>query len=333
MDIFSKINHTRQVLQAIATRKRFPFVVCWNITYRCNLRCKYCWAYKNEVEELNTQEVLQVIDRLVGLGMKFLELAGGEPMLRDDVKEVIDFCKFKKVHIGINTNGTLVAEKFSDIKEADAIQISLDGPRDVHDAIRSKGVHDQVLEGIRLCSKANMESSISAVISSISIHHLDYVLDVARENRIGVFFQPADESLCLRNDREVTIRPETEQYREAIDYLIDKKKRGEKWIFNSVSGLRHLRCWPDAQNISCLSSLMYANMEPDGSFYICDRYVKYRELLAPFDDNLKETFARQELPFPCTRCWSGPSVEMNLLGSFNIGAMLGMWKRFAGSSR
>jgi len=96
-------------------KKRFPLAVGWNITYRCNLQCKYCGWWENRASELNTKDIIGLIKELAFLGTKFISFSGGEPLLREDLGDIIDFCKMKGIYVSINSNGTLVKEKIKNI--------------------------------------------------------------------------------------------------------------------------------------------------------------------------------------------------------------------------
>ena len=63
-----------------------PFLVVWNFTYKCNLKCKHCYldAGGNSNMELSTEEALKVVDQLADFGVTSLAFSGGEPLMRKD---------------------------------------------------------------------------------------------------------------------------------------------------------------------------------------------------------------------------------------------------------
>lgn len=77
--------------------KRTPLSVHFSLTNRCPLKCSYCGFFKRYREELNTQEVIRIIDQLAEAGNTRLHITGGEPMLRNDIGEIINYIyKIKK---------------------------------------------------------------------------------------------------------------------------------------------------------------------------------------------------------------------------------------------
>jgi ferredoxin len=84
----------------------------------------------------------------------------------------------------------LKEREIKDIQEADAIKLSLDGPAGVNDLARGEGVHDKVIEAIRICKEYNMDVNLTTVISRYNAGSLDYILAVAAKYNVGVYLNP-----------------------------------------------------------------------------------------------------------------------------------------------
>ena len=98
-----------RVAQARFSGKRFPLSVTFLITYRCNFKCHYCSVYNCNEREMTTSEVFSMIDQLTSLGMRRLGINGGEPLLREDISEIIRYAKKKDLLVSLFTNGYLVS--------------------------------------------------------------------------------------------------------------------------------------------------------------------------------------------------------------------------------
>lgn len=99
-----------------ANEKGFPLRVMFEVTYRCNFRCKHCYvpqAYRRR-RELSTGEVFRVIDRLAEAGCFYLGLTGGEPLMRWDIFTILAYAKSKGLQVMLNTNGSLVDRAAAD---------------------------------------------------------------------------------------------------------------------------------------------------------------------------------------------------------------------------
>ena len=275
-----------------------------------------------------TDGIISYLTKFAALGTKFVVFSGGEPLLREDLGTLVSFCKEKSLHVSVNTNGSLIRDVTERIENVDEIQLSLDGPRHIHDALRGAGQHDRTLEALKICLHMGIRVNLSTVICGTNIRCIPEILALAEDRGVGIYFHPADPALSGDSSMMIEASPRADEYREAIRYLIRRKAAGCRSINNSVAGLRHLLHWPNPRKIFCLVSLLCCYVEPDGAIFVCDSFRNYREHLVTGGERLGETFARLSLPHPCDWCWCGSTVEFNLLGSFRPESMIGMWRRF-----
>ena len=95
---------------------RTPLIVVLNTTFRCNMRCGYCYGrfyeYPNN-KDFTTEELINLIDDLKRMGTRSITLGGGEPLIRKDIGLIIDRIKESGIECGFNTNGTLVSQKIN----------------------------------------------------------------------------------------------------------------------------------------------------------------------------------------------------------------------------
>jgi radical SAM protein with 4Fe4S-binding SPASM domain len=129
----------------------------WELTLACNARCTHCGsdAGRPRDDELTTDEALGVIDQLADLGCRSITFSGGEPLLRHDWPELTRAVVLRGVRAELITNGLLAAERADDIARAGfhAVNVSIDGPREVHDEIRGvAGGYDRLMSGARALS-------------------------------------------------------------------------------------------------------------------------------------------------------------------------------------
>jgi MoaA/NifB/PqqE/SkfB family radical SAM enzyme len=118
-----------------------PALVMLRITNRCNQRCSFCVARKlQNGTELSTNQLLALVDDLADLGVPYLNITGGEPLLRQDLEQVAAHASRRHIRTMLNTNGLLVTEaRASQLSRTfDMINVSLDGLEATHDRIRGK---------------------------------------------------------------------------------------------------------------------------------------------------------------------------------------------------
>jgi MoaA/NifB/PqqE/SkfB family radical SAM enzyme len=141
---------------------RLPLEGSIDLTYRCNNNCRHCWvlAPNTEVErrmELSTAEWIEIINQARAQGTREWMISGGEPMIRDDFGELLEYVLGKSSYCSLNTNGTLITPALAKkMKDAVLVLVSLYGATaEVHDHItRNPGSHDAALRGISYLREA-----------------------------------------------------------------------------------------------------------------------------------------------------------------------------------
>ena len=223
--MFSKIGH------------KDPLVNTMIIHFACNLRCKHCGVVtQSDVVEKNKMTYDEIVSEMqyrFDNGARIMYFEGGEPtMWKDSGKDLGDL--LRKSHeigyynVGYTTNGT--GKIFTD---SDVISVSLDGPRDIHDTIRQKGVFDTLMENLK---NLDFNGSVFAnmVIQKDNLAHIEETAKVVRDNdRIdGIIFNfltPPPYEIAVTSDEK----------KEAVDTIRRLKNEGYP-ILNSKKGLELL---------------------------------------------------------------------------------------------
>ncbi len=298
-----------------------PLFAEWNLTFRCNLRCKYCGASEATSEELPTTQVLSGLDDLWALGCRWITFGGGEPLLRRDTPQILQYAKEKGFQVFISTNGYFVSRHTQAIQDwVDHVNLSLDGGRDIHDAVRGKGAYDKVLEAIEVCARIGVSVSLQCVLSSNNLDCVDEAIEVAERYHVPIMFQPATQWKDSSTS-DNPIAPEPDAYRRAIAHVVKRKKEGAP-VRNSLVGLAHLAHWPNSTPIACTAGLLTCTIEPDGTLLACHQCEVGGFLKGnTHKESLKEQYNTLARPKPCRQCWCAPVVELALLFSMRPGAL------------
>lgn len=150
----------------------------WEMTMGCNLRCKHCASScKGRLEdELTEQEAMDVTRQIISMHPDWISLSGGEPLLRSDWAELTK--TLKEHHIGVRmiTNGTLLDKAAAGQMKAsgiDLVSISIDGPEEIHDGIRGKGVYHKVREAFSYLQNAGITCGVNTTVIKENIDHLE----------------------------------------------------------------------------------------------------------------------------------------------------------------
>src|SRR2546423_15661162 len=100
-------------MEGVIPTLQFPLSVYWNITSICNLRCDHCLSRsgKKLPGELTHSEAMDLLDELIDNKVFYLYIAGGEPLLRKDIFEIIERAREHGISVSMATNGTYVTSE------------------------------------------------------------------------------------------------------------------------------------------------------------------------------------------------------------------------------
>ncbi len=108
---------------------RKPYFAHLAFTHHCNLRCRFCHIREEQIQELDTAGMKRLIDRLDTMGVAVVSCTGGEPLLRKDFVELVNYAADKGLYIKMTSNGTMPLAKYRELLDSKVqeIGISLDG--------------------------------------------------------------------------------------------------------------------------------------------------------------------------------------------------------------
>jgi radical SAM protein with 4Fe4S-binding SPASM domain len=171
----------------------FEFFVQLHLTEQCNLRCKHCYQQGSRSDEMSLSEITAVIDEISDMlnGWKKIHnidftssfnVTGGEPFLMKDFFTVLEKLKNKGFDTFILTNGTLIdrnrAETLAQLA-VKGVQVSMEGPENIHDAIRGPGSFSSSITGIRHLLEAGITVTLNTTLSDMNAPCFKDIIDLA----------------------------------------------------------------------------------------------------------------------------------------------------------
>ncbi|MDI6787478.1 MAG: radical SAM protein, partial [Planctomycetota bacterium] len=275
MKLKDKIESGYSALKVVLFNKRIPLAVRFQLSNRCDHRCLYCNVWNTKSGELSTEEVFSLLNELKKMGAKTISFSGGEPLLREDIGEIIDYCKNLNISPSMNSRGALIEKKIRELKNLDQIKVSIDGPEEIHDFLaRKKSAYQQSIRTVETALAYGMQVILTTTITKFNLDHLEFVLQLAEKYNILVAFQPL-KRLARGVEDMADIYPEVEKYKKVIERLILLKEKGYKHMRNSLIGLRHIWHWPNYNGrLPCAAGKIFCIIETNGDLYPCDR-IRY----------------------------------------------------------
>lgn len=187
------LKELKEKIVAGSAIETFHFFIQWHLTERCNLSCRHCYQRKHKVREMTPEEVRVQIDGAADMfraweeeqGMTLspsIHFTGGEPFLYQGLWKTVAYARELGFQTALMTNGSKIGR--DDARQARSlgvseIQISLEGPRDIHETIRGKGSFDAALRGARILADQGQKVTANVTLSRLNAGRIEETVEMA----------------------------------------------------------------------------------------------------------------------------------------------------------
>lgn len=268
------------------TGKRYPFLVQFSVTNRCNSRCDYCYAkyYDRASDDMPFHQVKTVIDDLVRAGMFRLNIVGGEPLVREDIGAIVEYVRQKGIDCAMTTNGILVPQKIDILKKLNTGCFSIDGQRRGHDLNRGAGTFDKAIAGLDACKMAGVRVQLSAVLTKHTVHDVDFMVALAEKYNCKVSFTTLIRQQRGNYKEQSDLFPANQDVKDALKRILELKKERKPILF-STEIYRYTLNWPDYTQdiiigkkpdfkfVHCYAGKYFCIVDYNGDLYPCPQLV------------------------------------------------------------
>ena len=253
--------------------------VPYNITFRCGLNCQFCYGKQRTDQELSTQQVkTHIIDNIADSKARWMGFTGGDPLLREDIFELMAYAKEKGLEVLMSTNGQLLnpsrIEKLAEIGVT-RIGIGISGLNNIYSKVMGGGTFETVDSMIRLCQDSGFEISLRAVTTkdnySTFLNLVDYAYDLGvykfcRYNMIysGQATPALDISDSEKNALVIDLIKKQQEYPDLKMWLME---RPYDYVLLSKMGYGNIIRKPDMGKCGAVKGLI--NVAPNGDVYPC----------------------------------------------------------------
>jgi len=249
-----------------------PICLTWELTYACNLACVHCLSSsgRRDPRELTTAECKRVIDELQRMQVFYVNIGGGEPTVRRDFWELVDYATAHDVGVKFSTNGSRITpERAAWLAASDYVdvQISLDGATaEVNDAVRGPGSYATAITAMENLAAVGFTGfKLSVVVTRHNVPQLDAFKAIA--DRYGAQLRltrlrPSGRGADVWDE----LHPTAAQQRELYEWLL---LRGEEVL--TGDSFFHLAAYGDplpGLNL-CGAGRVVCLIDPVGDVYAC----------------------------------------------------------------
>jgi radical SAM protein len=159
-----------------------PFTIAWELTRACAFACRHCRAEaqpRRNPDELSTEEAFRLIDDIKEFGDPILVVTGGDPMMRRDLFDILEYASGKGLRTSLTPTTTklVTVDRLRRVRDAGVrrVAVSIDGPTsEPHDAFRGfKGSFDMAVKIARAVGEAGLSLQVNTTVSRFNADHLD----------------------------------------------------------------------------------------------------------------------------------------------------------------
>ncbi len=254
-----------------ATARSVPLSAHLDITWRCNERCVHCYLDHDGTGEMTTAEIKDVIRQLYECGTFFLSISGGEPLLRRDCFEILEYARSLQFTVKLKTNAVMIGPKeAARLKQIgiEQVQVSIYSHRpEIHDAItKLPGSLRRSLDAIRRIKALGLKVSITNVLMKQNASDAKAVKQLAKELGVEFVIDP-------------TITPKLDGDRSIMDLGISRQALHEVFHTEEFVGEVGEFCAPVSavdddvlEGHSCSAGHTLAYISPFGDVYPCVQF-------------------------------------------------------------
>jgi radical SAM family uncharacterized protein len=264
---------------------RVPLFCGHKVTYNCNLRCKMCPFWKRPSKDSSIEQEKAILKQIYASGACAIAFEGGEPLLRDDLVEILAFSRSLPLHTSLITNGTLLKSKINEIAPYinGVVYVSLDGLEKTHDTIRGvNGSFRKAVSGIMSC-RGKVPVTINTTIMAENIHEIEDLVKLANEMGVRISVAVAHEYCNVKASA-----PALHEIREVAEKLVEMKKKGYPLI-NSIS---YFKVFAKEKNWTCKPWAL-VNVSPEGNLVLpCYVRNEYASSVSVFETGIKTAISK-----------------------------------------
>ena len=289
-----------------------PILCNYYITYRCNAQCDFCDIQKTYGKKIKSdcsfEDFEKNLPQLKSTGIKFIDLTGGEPLLHQQLPDMLRSAKNYGLYTSVTTNCLLYTERAAELAGlVDLLHFSLDSlDENENDAIRGKGAYAKIMESIQLAKELGERPDLLFTVTEANYKSIDALANFAQEQKLILIVNP-----IFKYNKQQPITNET------LDYIEQFQK--SPYVYQNRALHRLIRSGGNKRAFPrCRAVTSTIVISPNNKvLFPC---FHFQQLALPIKDNLKQVrkskmvrlFKKQQGTYPfcegCTiNCYFDPS--------------------------
>ena len=222
------------------TGKRVPLLSYILVTNACDLDCIYCFSefHKSSSQHTPKGKIFEMIDQLEKNGTVLVTLTGGEPTLRNDLGEIVEYAANTRMMVELVSNGLNIKKHISSLRSLDFLGISIDGGEKDHDKVRGKGSFKTSIAALELGLENNIHCRIHCTLTRDNENSLPDVMRIAQKYNVKL-----NTSIPSVHLDDPSLAFDNKKIRSYYSQLKEFHSKGYP-VSNAPSTLEYLSNWP-----------------------------------------------------------------------------------------
>jgi len=298
-----------------------PIWCAWQVTYRCNFRCKFCGYWNDPLgrqPEPSVDEYKIGAQKLATFGSLLVSLAGGEPLLRKDLPQIVS--AISEYHLPfITTNGSLVTQENAAALMAAGlwgVSVSIDyaDPKKHDDARNRQGAWQRAWQAVEYFSKARTQEfqrvNVMAVLLDNNIDELETIMKMAAERNAYFMVQPYGYLKTGSHDYEC-------RHSNISSRLLDMWRRNRNFLSNPTY-LKKFDAFHNGGIEGCKAGRAFFNIDSTGDIAICveNKHAPIANLYTDSQYKILNALKSASRRNTCKCCWYNCRGEVESLYNF-----------------
>jgi len=307
-----------------------PLILSHQVTSLCNAQCKICNLWKKSSQykdDLSKGEIFDMLEKAKKAGIIGYVAWGGEPLLRKELPDILEYAKKKNFSTTVITNGYFLKDVYKEITPfTDLISISIDSNDELHDKMRGVvGIKQRAIEGIELCKNTETKVVINSIISKLNLDKIEGLVNLSKELNVPIVFEPMD--IIDDGNYNRHLQPTNEELKKVFSEIWEYKKNGYK-INNSY---QYLENFTKPKKYLCHAPKCFVIVDPQGNVTPCLNTnfgnIKKKSFEEIFNSKKYKEFCMNAER--CNECNGTSTIESSLAYSLNPFLMFAMIKNLS----
>lgn len=313
------LNRVMKIANILKSRliSHSPLAVAHHVTSLCNARCKMCDMWKRSpgyTEDLSREDIFEMLDRAKEAGIVGYIAWGGEPLLREDLPEILQYAKKRKFLTMMVTNGYLLKDRCEEIAPLiNLLYVSIDANSSLHDEMRGvEGILERAIDGIKACKVKKTRVTINSTISNLNLNEIEGLCELSRELDVPIVF----ELMQIVSEHNRNLRATDEELKIAFSKILRYKRAG----YRIDSCTEFLQNFSKQKQYVCHTAKCYVTVDAHGNITTCSENKNWGNVKEKSFDELfksvefKEFCRRAE---KCNKCDVSCVIEVSIVYSLS----------------